>query len=368
MGDAVAGEALFVSKLCSSCHTPHGDGTFGPPGDFFFDINNLQHTTLENIVDFIDENMPKLIAQPSTCVDECAEDTAAYLMTFVAGETAGTAEDFGGYTIAPIADCATSTTPSGDKLAVFNQNSNQISGFWTHVPNSAAEFGNLETAAYNDQRFNLSQIAAASDPSCGGNMTYTGTFVKKFVDWDHQHSNGGTFGLNKNVGTLDAVILDVKVNSADTNLPTPSELDSAFGSFATASELDAVDDQNVAFAIGVSNGGNGSGYTGQTFIEIDMAKYADQWIRITIPVEDMAFQQDANWSKVRDVPYSEAQTINMSSFFINAETLSDSNKGGVLRGTYDDTWSWDANNGNPWPNEMFKEQNISIKAFELLYK
>ena len=81
-GNATQGEALYSTKKCSACHANMGNGIFGA-GDAKIDMNNLQHTTLHGLVNYIEVNMPDLPFSPAECAGSCAEDIAAYLATFV---------------------------------------------------------------------------------------------------------------------------------------------------------------------------------------------------------------------------------------------------------------------------------------------
>lgn len=65
-----------------------GNGVFGA-GVAKIDINNLQRTTLHNLVNYIEVNMPASPSfSPSDCTGSCAEDIAAYFVTFVADKSA----------------------------------------------------------------------------------------------------------------------------------------------------------------------------------------------------------------------------------------------------------------------------------------
>ena len=85
-GDPVAGATTFAAD-CTGCHTNNGDGTFG--GNFPFNVNSFVYPsggmfgdggysadTVEDLANFIGNTMPFPAA---TCVDDCAENTAAFL-------------------------------------------------------------------------------------------------------------------------------------------------------------------------------------------------------------------------------------------------------------------------------------------------
>ena len=90
IGDAAKGKSLMNSAMCSTCHSDNGDGSFGAP--FEFDMANLEYPSetqykadsAENLAKYIADLMPK--GGPDACVDECANDIASYLWTYVKEE------------------------------------------------------------------------------------------------------------------------------------------------------------------------------------------------------------------------------------------------------------------------------------------
>lgn len=65
---------------CHLCHSENGDGT-GGIGNSKIDPLNLKYTTRDDLVNYIATQMPKGIG-PENCVGECAEDTAAYFLSW----------------------------------------------------------------------------------------------------------------------------------------------------------------------------------------------------------------------------------------------------------------------------------------------
>lgn len=94
VGDAVAGMAEFDSQ-CFGCHSNNGDSTFGSGGNLF-DMNSLTSTTYEGLASYIDDRMP--LQAPANCQGACADNVAAFLMTFVgAGSSSSASPDEGTY-------------------------------------------------------------------------------------------------------------------------------------------------------------------------------------------------------------------------------------------------------------------------------
>lgn len=74
-GDVARGAALY-KEMCASCHGGAGEGGLGPR-------LNPWTKGLPELVDVIDRTMPK--QDPSTCDAECAEDIAAYILSWPSG-------------------------------------------------------------------------------------------------------------------------------------------------------------------------------------------------------------------------------------------------------------------------------------------
>lgn len=74
-GDVARGAALY-KEMCASCHGGAGEGGLGPR-------LNPWTKGLHELVDVIDRTMPK--QDPSTCDAECAQDIAAYILSWPAG-------------------------------------------------------------------------------------------------------------------------------------------------------------------------------------------------------------------------------------------------------------------------------------------
>ena len=72
-GDPVNGKAQYTQK-CAVCHGENGDGQTGPTL-----TGCLKCDSLDNLSEKINDAMPK--ADPSSCIDACADDTAAYIFS-----------------------------------------------------------------------------------------------------------------------------------------------------------------------------------------------------------------------------------------------------------------------------------------------
>jgi mono/diheme cytochrome c family protein len=86
VGDPVAGKTQFTAQ-CAMCH---GDGiNKGLIPDWNLDPDNLKKTTVAELANYIDTNMPQ--TGPANCVGQCAADTAAYILTWEPAPAGGNA-------------------------------------------------------------------------------------------------------------------------------------------------------------------------------------------------------------------------------------------------------------------------------------
>ena len=233
-------------------------------------------------------------------------------------------------------------------------------GAWSHVGNNANEFANLSRPNYETD-YNPSSVQTESDSTCGNAQTYTVTWVKKLADWDHQHSNGSKVGVYRSFGQIDSVVIEMKINSDKTSVPSKAQQQSLYGSILSASELNQLDNGKVAFAVSLVSGDGASATRGEVYLELDQNALADQWIRVRIPAENMRYWTGEEWAK-QDLQLSSLQGVQIQDLFFNPETRGNDPDvyGNVVRNfTYPD---W------PMPTEDFKELNISIKKFEIRLK
>lgn len=83
--DSNQGQSLYLEK-CSGCHGETGVlSKNGGDATSALDVNKY---TAQTLFTKIHEEMPVLLADPTTCVDQCAADITAYLETWRSAETA----------------------------------------------------------------------------------------------------------------------------------------------------------------------------------------------------------------------------------------------------------------------------------------
>lgn len=118
LGNASEGEALYSTKKCSACHANMGNGIFGA-GEAKIDMNNLQHTTLHALVNYIEVYMPDQPFSPAECAGSCAEDIAAYLATFVV-QTASSSEALSSSSMQSMQASSSSATAAAKTIYAYN--------------------------------------------------------------------------------------------------------------------------------------------------------------------------------------------------------------------------------------------------------
>ncbi len=285
-------------------------------------------------------------------------------------ESTQTAVNYTDYSIAKIDNCGVGIAAVDKTFNVFadydggvqNQSLSSLSFYnWNHAgttntPPIPNEWANL---IYAPSTYNVPNSAAVNS-SCSDVDTINVVLVKKVANWHRQHSNG--FGrtitsFGQKFGTIKELVFDVKVNSAKTKTYTPAELKALYSSYLSdASVVDTMDAGKVNLGITLETSNN---FRAAIAIEIDQSLYADQWVRVTIPMSSLHYYEDINYqSSPRDASLFADLVIN--NVLIVGETRSKA----VLRS---DIAGWTDTSPTP-PPEYFKEMNISFKKIELQLK
>ncbi|MDZ7924824.1 MAG: hypothetical protein U5M23_12390 [Marinagarivorans sp.] len=268
------------------------------------------------------------------------------------------------YTIEKIG-CNDPDDYSGDATVIFN-GSGAFNGSFTNKNFNSSEYQNLSRAGSSSD-YTLTQNAV-NDASCSNRKVHTGTWLKKLANWSSQHSNSMKASVNRKIGDIDSIVLELRINSALTDVPTKAEIAALYGSKLNQKGLDRLDAGKVAFALTLNDPDGSTGVRGEVFMEIDQGLYADQWIRITIPKNKLVFWTGENWIKT-PVGLAAANTATVDNIYMNPETLGNDgpvNYGNVVRNILNvgADADWAALN----ITEDFKEMNISIRNFEIRYE
>ena len=367
--DLVALGKTTYEAQCIGCHGADGTGNTA--------INLTDGPA--DLAMFIETNMPKSNGTliPADCDATCAEQVAAYInswddeaFTLVSAAT--------GYTIDSISNCGVDTAMAGSATAVFNASTNNISG-WSHVSTNAPYDG---LAMSGDSALYDVPGVTASDSSCNDLNTQKVVLVKKYADWSQQHSNGIEVSIvdqNKTFSDVDKIVFEFKLHSNDSVILSKAELMAIYGDTLTDTQYDELDQGKAVFAVSIMaptpvpstdpDIETEPKVQTERYIEIDQAALADQWIRVTIPFEEMDMFTGEVWTKGATTLAEQASTL-VDRIQVNPEVLgtktAETTYGDVIRnlkGGPSDT-DWAALN----IPESFKELSISIKNLEVHWK
>lgn len=273
-----------------------------------------------------------------------------------------------GYMIEEIVNCGVNSATSNNARAVFSNNTNSISG-WSHV----GTLVNVSDLQQNSAQAYAVPGATSANSNCNNQNTQDLILVKKYANWDQQHANGiepSISSSNKTFADIDSIVIELKLNSAKTSIPSASQLQSKFGSVLTSTQLAQLDKSKAAFAVSVLDPNNNNpDLQAERYIELDPATMADKWLRITIPFDQMELFTTANYYRT-STNLSQHASVVADRLQISPETYGNTENinevGWVVRNFLDDArWSNLSNQNN---YEAYKELSITLKKFEIIWK
>lgn len=353
--DILSGKTSYETN-CLTCHGAAGNGTY--PIDLSDGLGS--QNLMIDLAAYIAQYMPPV--NPSACAGECATNVAAYIHSW---------DD--GFALQAIATCTEGAAPGADTTTVF-EDQGEVQGSltgWSHVAaNAAGEFNGLALET-TDPLYAVPGVVAA-DATCGGASTVRNVLVKKFGNWDHQHANGIEPSLtsqNKTFSDVNSIVLEFKINSQNTVLPSQTYLAAQYDQL-TPAQIAQLDSGKVNLAVSVISPRSATDHsqgdtTGQAerYIEIDPVNF-DRWLRVEIPFEDMNFYTVDNYAKTLSDLSTLASTP-VDVLQINPEIYGNRRApsqigtfGNVVRNF----------NGTDYAPEIFKEIDITIKKVEVNWK
>jgi hypothetical protein len=272
-------------------------------------------------------------------------------------------KDYPAYSVSIINNCGKEITAAANSYRFFadyevnlqNQTLLNATG-WNHTTNgSATEWKTVSLAAAEYNNPSKGKV----NGSCNNVDSLDMILLKKYANWDRQHSNGFEFhppAQAVSFGQIDSIVLDIKINSAKTMLPTMSSLLNTYSSFVSEATLNQVDSGLVNIGLTFSDGVTiGASLKASTIIELDQNTLLDQWVRVKINMADLAFYSEVNYVRTNKTAAELSSTFIRSALFV-AETHS----GLVLR-----------NHIMAWSDsvpETFKEMDLSFKKIEFVLK
>lgn len=281
------------------------------------------------------------------------------------------------HTISFIHDCGQGVTaPTNGYSFIGDYNTSQMNqtlslgNTWNHLTNgSSTEWANtkLSASAY------AIPSSGKANLSCNNVDTLDVVLVKKYANWDRQHANGfqptGLKNQNINFGKIASLVIDLKIHSARTVVPTTASLVKTYTTDAqgktyavSESTLTSTDQGYVNLGFTLNDDGGATVLSASDVIEINQAMFADQWIRVVIDLSKVKYCSTTNY-------YCTAKTAaDLASVLVNQlSVVAETSSGGVLRGSMpsvtDTQW-----NSFTFVPETFKELDISIKRLEFIYK
>jgi hypothetical protein len=256
-----------------------------------------------------------------------------------------------GYSVELIGQCGATVSRSSKELILFENEVNRLSG-WSHA--KYIEGLNSNPSIYTAK--------IRQDTSCSNIKTYQNILVKKYADWNAQHVNGIEplfIGDIIKLGAIGSIILEFKVHSEGTEVPTKSMLESLYGNYLNAEQLEALDRNLINLSVTVFEAGFDERSTntlnGKVNLELDQNLYADKWVRVIIPMGSLDYYTEQNYSK-QPVQQSKFRNAKIIGLRINPETHS----GKVVRHFIKSTFESNT------PPEAFKKMNVSFKKIALV--
>lgn len=282
------------------------------------------------------------------------------------GYTTTTNENYPSYSIAKIDNCGHEISKEDKTFAIFadydsgvqNQSltSLTITG-WNHSNNENKNLPEWATLKVSNHATYDFVTSAKMNDSCNGVDTLNMVLVKKIADWEFQHSNGferNILAHGYKFGDIEKLVIDIKVNSANTRIPSVANLKTTYISYVSAAAIDALDQGKVNVDITLHDGAN---LFGKINVQLDQETLADQWVRVTVPMNDVYFYHEINYNRTPKT-LAELSNVVIQRMVVVGETRN----GTVLRGPIGDT-KWKT--GVP---ETFKEADLSFKKIELQLK
>ncbi|MBL4671418.1 MAG: hypothetical protein JKX81_04090 [Arenicella sp.] len=242
---------------------------------------------------------------------------------------------------------------------ILSSGRNTLNG-WSHIV-KAKPNGEFASLTLDDSDYLISRDNYLSDESCGGEKVQSVVLVMKLSDWTRQHSSGieAVFD-NRDItfGAISHVLMDIRVNSTDTDILNQHALNDRYKSYLTPEQFQQFDQGKVNLGINLYQQGDLDPSTEalnlELFVEIDQALYIDQWVRVLMPLSE--FHADTDKAPRGDIrERRDFHQIKVNGLRINPEN----SQGKQLRNLLGSDWSAEI-------PETFKQMSISLRRIELL--
>ena len=240
---------------------------------------------------------------------------------------------------------------------VLNSPRNTLEG-WSLIDTSVAEY---TTLALTSNAYTISLDNFVIDHECDNRKIQHGILAGKLNDWTHQHSNGFETLLdqdNISYGNITHILIDLKIQSEHTDIPSQEVLSSKYGQYLTAEQLTELDQSKVNLGITLfsedARDQSTESFNAEYILEVDQISFADQWLRVLIPLAHFTTFTQQNYVS-NPVNINDYLDEAIFGFRITPETTN----GKQLRNLMGDQW----NENIP---ETFKETSMSLSRIEFL--
>ena len=242
---------------------------------------------------------------------------------------------------------------------VLNGERNTLDG-WNHVQKAKPDH-EYSSLRLDDTAYDISNAHHKADQSCDGALVQDAILVLKLSDWTRQHSNGIETILDSNTvlfGDVSHVMLDIRVNTKGTYILNDQQLRERYGEYLSDEQFAQFDQGKVNLGITLFEDGSldqsSESFNLEYFLEIDQDIYADQWLRVLMPLTAFnAYTEKEYQATAQD--FNDYNKVSIKGFRINPEN----SHGKQLRNLLGDAWSEDI-------PETFKEASISLRRIEFL--
>ena len=242
---------------------------------------------------------------------------------------------------------------------VLNGERNTLDG-WNHVQKAKPDH-EYSSLRLDDTAYDIRKARHKADQSCDGALVQDAILVLKLSDWTRQHSNGIETILDSNTvlfGDVSHVMLDIRVNTKGTYIINDQQLRERYGEYLSDEQFAQFDQGKVNLGITLFEDGSldqsSESFNLEYFLEIDQDIYADQWLRVLMPLTVFnAYTEKEYQATAQD--FNDYNKVSIKGFRINPEN----SHGKQLRNLLGDAWSEDI-------PETFKEASISLRRIEFL--
>lgn len=246
--------------------------------------------------------------------------------------------------IARIKSCGEEPESNSHNIVLLNEKSSKVIANWNHINSQTGEWAGINRSPSN---YLVPNHANSTDDDCNEAKTLNTILVKKYGDWDHQHSNGFIVapGPETYVAGTEKIIIDLYYDSEQTHIPTSAELTAAYGISGNA----LLEWDKSLFNLDIQIHTRENTHLAHN-LELS-PDFADQWLRIEIPLDQMK-----GWnSEKKVIRYDQILRHLITEISFTAETSN--------RLVYRNLNMSGFSDSTP---KLFKELEIRIKRIELV--